>query len=183
MGSTTLAPTTYRHDGSSVRAAAAAPEPGLSIGDRKSLDRANVYISADLGGAVVEHGFEVKPTARPVVDVDQNRTRRCQVTVTQKVDIPEFGANGRDVNLDNRHPRVVGKLDPAIQRQGRRPGRGLQDASDRPRDERQHLRLPLCALGLGLVTCQSAGSAVITAQTGRPIGHSGRAAAIPVDCG
>jgi len=125
------APPLDRHDGSSPRSAAADRDPELSIGDRKSLDRAYVYISADLGGAVVEHGFEVKSTAHPVVDVDQNRTRRCQVTVTQKIDIPEFGANGRNVNLDDRHPRVVGKLDPTIQRQGRRPGRGLEGANDR----------------------------------------------------
>ena len=40
--------------------------------------------------------------------------RRCQVILTQKINIPEAGANGRDVNLDDRHPRVVSKLDPTI---------------------------------------------------------------------
>jgi hypothetical protein len=99
--------------------------PGLSVGDRVFLDRAYVDISADLGGSVVDDGFEVKSTAHPIVYIDKDRTRRCQVIVTQKIDILEFGANARDVNLDDRHPSVIGELDPAIQRGGRRPGRGL----------------------------------------------------------
>ena len=40
----------------------------LSIGDRISLDRAHVDISADLGGAIVEDSFEVKTT-----EVDPDR--------------------------------------------------------------------------------------------------------------
>jgi len=109
---------------------------GLSIGDRISLDRANVDISADLGGAIVEDSFEVKTTAHPIVYIDQDRTRRCQVIVAQKIDIPAIGASVADVNLDDGHPRVVGEFDPPIRCRGWRPGRGLQGANNRPRDNR-----------------------------------------------
>jgi hypothetical protein len=53
--------------------------PGLSVGDRVFLDRAYVGISEDLGGSVVEDGFEVKSTAHPIVYIDKDRTCRCQV--------------------------------------------------------------------------------------------------------
>src|SRR5262249_16677047 len=43
--------------------------PPLAIGDRISLDRAYVDISAHLGGAVVEHGFDVKSTSRSIIDI------------------------------------------------------------------------------------------------------------------
>ena len=56
--------------------------PPLAIGDRISLDRADVDISAHLGGTVVEHGFDVKSTARSIVYIDECGTRRRQEIIT-----------------------------------------------------------------------------------------------------
>jgi hypothetical protein len=78
-----------------------------SIGDRISLDRAYVDISAHLGGAVVEHGFDVKSTARSIIDIHQYGTRWFQEISTKKIDVPNFSANPRDVNLNDRHPCVI----------------------------------------------------------------------------
>ena len=44
---------------------------------------------------------------------------------TQKIDVPKLGADMRDVNFYNSHPRVIGELDPLIERRGGRPGGGL----------------------------------------------------------
>ena len=61
---------------SKVQVAVVALTPS-SIGDRVSLDRAYVDISADLGGSVVEHGFHVKSTARSIIDIHHDpRLRR-----------------------------------------------------------------------------------------------------------
>ena len=49
-----------------------------SIGDRISLDRAYVDISAKLGGAVVKHGSDVKSTPRSIIDIHLYRTSRSQ---------------------------------------------------------------------------------------------------------
>jgi hypothetical protein len=73
-GSPSLTMPLHRNDGPSPRSAAAAP--GLSIGDRISLDRAHVHISPDLGGAIVKDSFEVKTTSRAIVNIHQDRTRR-----------------------------------------------------------------------------------------------------------
>jgi len=96
-----------------------------SIGDRISLDRAYVDISAHLGGAVVEHGFDVKSTARSIIDIHQYGTRWRQEINPQKIDIPKFSASVRDENLDDGHPGAIGELDPPIPRKGGRPGSGL----------------------------------------------------------
>ena len=97
----------------------------LSIRDCISLDRTDVNIFADLGGSVVEHGLEIKSTSPAIADINQGRTCRHQVIVTQNIDIPALGAKVRDINLDDRHPCIIGELDPAIQRRSRRSGRGL----------------------------------------------------------
>jgi hypothetical protein len=97
----------------------------LSMGDRISLHLADIDVSADLASSIIEDGFDVKSTARSIVDIYQYRTRRRQNIVSQKIDVPEFRANVRNVNLNDGHPCVIGKLDPPIQGRGRRPGSGL----------------------------------------------------------
>jgi hypothetical protein len=90
------------------------PHRGLSIGDRISLHVANIHVSADLGGAIVEDGFEVESTTRSIVYIYQDGTLRCQEVGAQKIDVPELSADARDVNLCDGHPCVVGELDPPI---------------------------------------------------------------------
>jgi hypothetical protein len=68
----------------------------------------------DLGAAIVEDGFDVKAATRPIVDIDQDGTCRRQEVGAQEIDIPDLGADRRDVNLHDGHPRVVGKLNPSI---------------------------------------------------------------------
>jgi hypothetical protein len=87
---------------------------GLSIGDRISLHLAYIHVSEDLGGAIVEDGFEVESTTRSIVYIYQNRTRWGQEVGAQKIDVPELGADTRDVDLGYGHPCVVGELDPPI---------------------------------------------------------------------
>jgi len=100
-------------------------DPGLLTRDRISLHFAYIHVSADLRAAIVEDGFDIKAATRPIVDIYQDRTRRRQDIGAQKIDIPELGADRRDINLYDGHPRVVGKLNPSIQRGCRGSGGGL----------------------------------------------------------
>jgi hypothetical protein len=108
----------------------------LTIGDRVSFQPAHVDVPPDLGSSVIEDGFEVESTARSVVYIHRYRTRWRQHIGTQEIDGPEPGTDVRDVNFYNRHPRIVGELDPPIQREGGRSGTGLYGAKDRPRYNR-----------------------------------------------
>lgn len=114
-----------RDDGSSL-----APHPRhrtalLSKGDRVFLYTAHIDIPPDLGRPVVEDGLEVKSTARCIVYIYRDGTRRRQEVVTQKIDVPELGADVRDANLYDGHSCVIGEFDPPIERKGGRPGGGL----------------------------------------------------------
>jgi len=82
-------------------------------------------IPPDLGSPIVEDGFEVKSTAGCIIYIYRDGTRRRQEVGTQKIDVPKLGADVRDVNFYNSHPRVIGEFDPLIERRGGRPGGGL----------------------------------------------------------
>ena len=86
---------------------------------------AYIYIPPDLGSPIVEDGFEVKSTAGCIIYTCPYRTGRRQEVSTQKIGVPKLGADVRDVNFYNSHPRVIGEFDPLIERSGGRPGGGL----------------------------------------------------------
>jgi hypothetical protein len=97
----------------------------LSKGDRVFLYPAYIDIPPDLGNPIVEHDFEVKSTSGCIIYTCPYRTDRRQVVSTPKIDVPKLGADARDVNFYNSHPRVIGEFDPPIERRGGRPGGGL----------------------------------------------------------
>jgi hypothetical protein len=105
-----------------------APHPRyapLSKGDRVFLYPAHIDIPPDLGSPVVKDDFEVKSTAGCIVYICPYKTGWRQELSTQKIDVPKLGADARDVNFYNSHPRVIGEFDPLIERRGGRPGGGL----------------------------------------------------------
>src|SRR5207302_833157 len=121
-GSAAFAPPLDRHDRSPPRPASAALVAPLSKGDRVFLYPAHIDIPPDLGNPIVEHDFEVKSTTRCIVYTCPYGTSRRQEISTQKIDVPKLGADVRDVDFYNSHPRVIGELDPLIERRGGKPG-------------------------------------------------------------
>ena len=79
----------------------------------------------DLGSPVVKDDFEVKSAARCIIYTCPYRTGWRQEVGTQKIDVLKLGADVRDVNFYDRHPRVIGEFDPLIERSSGRPGGGL----------------------------------------------------------
>src|SRR6516225_5413270 len=129
-----------------ARARPICPE-GSSIGDRIAFDGADIDVPADVSGSVVEYGFEVDTTVtHPAVNGDPDRTCRRQNTVTQEILAPASDADGRGVDFDDRHPRIVDEFDVPVQGGRGRPDRGFKHAQDRSRTNRgtpdlKHLRL------------------------------------------